>query len=49
MIGRLSGRLISKQPPWLLIDVHGVGYEVEAPMSTVFRLPGAGESITLET
>lgn len=49
MIGRLSGRLISKQPPWLLIDVHGVGYEVEAPMSTVFRLPAAGESITLET
>ena len=49
MIGRLSGRLLSKQPPWLLIDVHGVGYEVEAPMSTVFRLPPAGEAVTLET
>jgi Holliday junction DNA helicase RuvA len=49
MIGRLSGRLISKQPPWLLIDVHGVGYEIEAPMSTVFRLPAAGETVTLET
>ena len=49
MIGRLSGILLSKQPPHLLLDVHGVGYEVEAPMSTFFRLPAAGEPLTLHT
>ncbi len=49
MIGRLSGTLLSKQPPLLLIDVHGVGYEVEAPMSTFFHLPAAGESVVLHT
>lgn len=49
MIGRLSGRLLSKQPPQVLIDVHGVGYEVEVPMSTLFRLPALGETVTLET
>jgi holliday junction DNA helicase RuvA len=49
MIGHLSGVLLSKQPPLLLIDVHGVGYEVEAPMSTFFRLPAAGEKLTLHT
>ena len=40
MIGRLKGILLSKQPPWLLIDVNGVGYELEAPMSTIYDLPG---------
>jgi Holliday junction DNA helicase RuvA len=49
VIGRLSGRLLAKQPPQLLLDVHGVGYEVEAPMSTFFRLPPVGEAVTLET
>lgn len=49
MIGRLSGVLLSKQPPHVLVDVHGVGYEVEAPMSTFFRLPAAGENVTLHT
>lgn len=49
MIGRLAGTLLSKQPPLLLVDVHGVGYEVEAPMSTFFRLPAAGEAVTLHT
>ncbi len=39
MIGRLRGILVSKQPPWLLIEVGGVGYELEAPMSTIFDLP----------
>ncbi|MCW8931179.1 MAG: Holliday junction branch migration protein RuvA [Gammaproteobacteria bacterium] len=39
MIGRLSGILIQKQPPLLMIDVHGVGYEVQAPMSTFYNLP----------
>jgi holliday junction DNA helicase RuvA len=49
MIGRLSGTLLAKQPPQILLDVHGVGYEVEAPMSTFFRLPAVGESVVLHT
>ncbi|MDR3417714.1 MAG: Holliday junction branch migration protein RuvA, partial [Nevskia sp.] len=49
VIGRLTGTLLAKQPPQLLLDVHGVGYEVEAPMSTFFRLPPAGETVTLHT
>jgi Holliday junction DNA helicase RuvA len=49
MIGRLKGILISKQPPWLVIDVGGVGYELEAPMSTVFDLPETGKEVTLFT
>lgn len=49
MIGRLSGTLLAKQPPQILLDVHGVGYEVEAPMSTFFRLPAVGDSLVLHT
>lgn len=49
MIGRLTGRLVDKQPPQLLIDVQGVGYEVEAPMSTFYKLPATGESVALFT
>ncbi|RDS84488.1 Holliday junction branch migration protein RuvA [Dyella monticola] len=49
MIGRLRGILISKQPPWLLVEVGGVGYELEAPMSTIYDLPATGKEVTLLT
>lgn len=49
MIGRLRGTLIEKQPPYLLIDVHGVGYEVQAPMTTFYRLPELGGEALLYT
>ena len=45
MIGFLKGRLAVKQPPMLLVDVGGVGNEVEAPMSTFYGLPATGESV----
>ena len=49
MIGRLKGILVHKQPPWLVVDVHGVGYELEAPMSTFYDLPEAGREVSLFT
>ena len=49
MIGRLKGILVHKQPPWLMIDVGGVGYELEAPMSTFYDLPEVGREVTLFT
>ena len=49
MIGRLRGTLVEKQPPWLLIDVAGVGYEVETPLSTFYDLPEAGQPLLLLT
>jgi Holliday junction DNA helicase RuvA len=49
MIGYLRGVLVRKQPPHLLIDVNGVGYEVEAPMSTFYTLPEIGVEVTLHT
>jgi len=49
MIGFLRGTLISKRPPSLTLDVGGVGYELEAPMSTFYRLPNAGQPLSLVT
>lgn len=49
MIGRIQGILVSKQPPQLLVDVHGVGYEIEAPMSTFYQLPEVNQPVTLRT
>ena len=49
MIGRLSGLLLEKHPPQILVEAGGVGYEVEVPMSTFYNLPASGERITLFT
>ena len=45
MIGRLSGILLEKNPPQLLLDVQGVAYEVDVPMSTFYNLPATGERV----
>jgi Holliday junction DNA helicase RuvA len=47
MIARLSGTLVERHPPWLVIDAGGVGYEVEAPLSVFDRLPQTGQPVTL--
>jgi Holliday junction DNA helicase RuvA len=49
VIGRLHGVLLRKEPPALLVDVGGVGYELEAPMTTFYELPAVGEKVTLYT
>ena len=49
MIGRLRGTLAEKQPPHLILDVNGIGYELEVPMTTLYRLPALGEPVTLHT
>ncbi|GAB5606403.1 Holliday junction branch migration protein RuvA [Sideroxyarcus sp. TK5] len=49
MIGRLSGTLLEKNPPQILLDVQGVGYEVDVPMSTFYNLPALNEKVVLHT
>lgn len=49
MIGRLAGTLIEKQPPTVVVDAQGVGYEVDVPMSTFYQLPATGARVTLYT
>jgi Holliday junction DNA helicase RuvA len=49
VIGRLSGKLLAKHPPQLLVDVGGVAYEVDVPMSTFYALPATGDPVTLHT
>ncbi|MDO8886986.1 Holliday junction branch migration protein RuvA [Hydrogenophaga sp.] len=49
MIGKLTGTLLEKNPPQILLDCHGVGYEVDVPMSTFYNLPGTGEKVALLT
>jgi Holliday junction DNA helicase RuvA len=49
LIGRLSGTLLEKHPPMVLVDVQGVAYEVDVPMSTFYQLPATGGKVTLHT
>ncbi|HMJ50319.1 MAG TPA: Holliday junction branch migration protein RuvA [Burkholderiales bacterium] len=49
MIGRITGTLVEKRPPMVLLDVQGVGYEIDVPMSTFYQLPAVGSEVTLRT
>ena len=49
MIGRLRGTLAEKHPPHVILDINGLGYELEVPMTTLYRLPAVGEPLTLHT
>lgn len=49
MIGRISGKLAAKHPPQILVDVGGVGYEIQVPMSTLYQLPATGAEVVLLT
>lgn len=49
MIGRITGVLAEKNPPQVVVDVNGVGYEIDVPMSTFYHLPATGEKVTLHT
>ena len=49
MIGKISGKLIERHPPQIIVDVHGVGYEIDVPMSTFYQLPATGSDIALYT
>ncbi|MBI2319858.1 MAG: Holliday junction branch migration protein RuvA, partial [Betaproteobacteria bacterium] len=49
MLGRVAGVLLEKNPPQILVEAGGIGYEIEVPMSTFYNLPGIGERVTLHT
>ena len=49
MIGRLTGLIAEKNPPQIVLDVNGVGYELDVPMSTFYNLPAIGEKVSLLT
>ena len=49
MIGRLRGTLVEKNPPQITLDVNGVGYELDVPMSTFYNLPANGQTVQLHT
>ncbi len=49
MIGRLAGTLVAKHPPQIVVDVRGIGYELDVPMSTLYQLPATGADVTLLT
>jgi holliday junction DNA helicase RuvA len=49
VIGRIAGKLVAKHPPQIVVDVHGVGYELDVPMSTLYQLPGTGTDVALLT
>ena len=49
MIGQIRGIILEKQPPQLLVDVQGIGYEIDAPMSTFYQLPDLGQEVNLFT
>ncbi len=49
MIGKITGVLLEKRPPFILVDVQGIGYEIDVPMSTFYHLPAIGEVVTLHT
>ena len=49
MIGKINGKLVERHPPQVVVDVHGVGYEIDVPMSTFYQLPANGSEVTLYT
>ncbi len=49
MIGQIRGKLLEKHPPQIVVDVHGVGYELDVPMTTFYQLPATGAEVTLYT
>ena len=49
MIGKVSGKLVERHPPRIMVDVHGIGYEIDVPMSTFYQLPAAGSDVVLFT
>ncbi len=49
MIGRIAGKLLVKQPPQITVDVNGIGYEIDVPMSTLYQLPATGAEVVLYT